>query len=107
MFLPRQKTGRYLELLIVLSSVWIYTLMAFASPSIVRAATFFCIYYVGLFIEASSFTLNTIAAAVLVVFLFDLNNIENIGLQLSYAAVVGIHLFFLFYIKCYLWKIRF
>ena len=94
MLLPRHKIGRYLELLIVLSSVWIYTLMAFASPSIVRAATFFCIYYVGLFIEASSFTLNTIAAAVLVVFLFDLNNIENIGLQLSYAAVVGIHLFF-------------
>ncbi len=93
-WLPRKKICMYVELCIVISSVWIYTLMAFASPSIVRAAVFFCIYYIGRFMGASFFTLNTIAGAVFILLLFDLKNIENIGLQLSYAAVVGIHLFY-------------
>jgi len=93
-WLPRKKLWMAVELFIVLVSVWIYTLMAFASPSIVRAALFFSIYYIGKFIEASSFTLNVIAGGILILLLFDLNNIENIGLQLSYAAVLGIHLFY-------------
>jgi competence protein ComEC len=93
-WLPHKKIFLILELFIIISSVWIYTLMAFASPSIVRAAVFFSIYYIGRFLEVGSFTLNTIAGAVLILLLFDLKNIENIGLQLSYAAVMGIHLFF-------------
>lgn len=90
-WLPKQKVFRYLELVIILSAVWTYTLMAFASPSIIRAAIFFCIHYIGKFFDASYFTLNTIAGAVLVVLLFDVKNLENIGLQLSYGAVLGIH----------------
>ncbi|TRZ82995.1 MAG: ComEC/Rec2 family competence protein [Sediminibacterium sp.] len=93
-WLPRKKLFMVLELFIVLSSVWTYTLMAFASPSIVRAAVFFSIYYLGKFLEASSFTLNVIAGGILILLLFDLKNIENIGLQLSYAAVLGIHLLY-------------
>lgn len=93
-WLPRKKLFTLLELFIVLSSVWTYTLMAFASPSIVRAAVFFSIYYLGKFLEASSFTLNVIAGGILILLLFDVKNIENIGLQLSYAAVLGIHLLY-------------
>jgi len=93
-WLPRKKLFRVLELFIVLGSVWTYTLMAFASPSIVRAAVFFSIYYLGKFLEASSFTLNVIAGGILILLLFDVKNMENIGLQLSYAAVVGIHLLY-------------
>jgi competence protein ComEC len=82
------------ELFIVLASVWTYTLMAFASPSIVRAALFFSIYYIGKFRGASTFTLNVIAGGILIFLLFDIKNLENMGLQLSYAAVLGIHLFY-------------
>jgi competence protein ComEC len=66
--------------------------MAFASPSILRAAVFFSIYYIGKFLGASSYTLNVVAGGVLILLLFDIKNLENIGLQLSYAAVMGIHL---------------
>jgi competence protein ComEC len=93
-WLPRKKILMVVELFIVLGFVWTYTLMAFASPSIVRAALFFSIYYIGKFIGASSFTLNVIAGGILIFLLFDIKNIENIGLQLSYAAVLGIHLFY-------------
>ncbi|NDD15784.1 MAG: ComEC/Rec2 family competence protein [Chitinophagia bacterium] len=93
-WLPRKKILKAVELLLVLGSVWTYTLMAFASPSIVRASVFFSIYYIGKFSEASSFTLNVIAGGILIFLLFDIKNIENMGLQLSYAAVLGIHLFY-------------
>lgn len=92
--LPRRKIFLYIELCILLIVVWIYTCMAFASPSIVRAAVFFSIYKVGKFIGASPVTLNTIAGGVLILLLFDTNQLQNIGLQLSYAAVIGIHLFY-------------
>jgi len=93
-WLPRKKLWMTVELFIVLASVWTYTLMAFASPSIVRAAVFFSIYFIGKFRGASSFTLNVIAGGILIFLLFDIKNLENIGLQLSYAAVLGIHLFY-------------
>ena len=91
-WLPRNKFFTLIELIMVLSCVWTYTLMAFASPSILRAAVFFSIYYIGKFIGASSYTLNVVAGAVLILLLFDIKNLENIGLQLSYAAIMGIHL---------------
>ncbi len=93
-WLPRKKLMMAIELVLVIGSVWTYTLMAFASPSIVRAALFFSIYYIGKFIGASSFTLNVIAGGILIFLLFDIKNLENIGLQLSYAAVLGIHLLY-------------
>ena len=93
-WLPRNKILKAVELIIVLGSVWTYTLMAFASPSIVRASVFFSIYYIGKFSGASSFTLNVMAGGILIFLLFDIKNLENMGLQLSYAAVLGIHLFY-------------
>jgi len=92
--LPRQKIFLWIELLLLLLSVWTYTLIAFGSPSIIRASIFFSIYIIGKFIETPSFMLNTIAGGILILLLFDNNKISNIGLQLSYAAVIGIHLFY-------------
>ena len=91
-WLPRKKIFIIIELVVVLCCVWTYTLMAFASPSILRAAVFFSIYYIGKFLGSSFFTLNMVAGGVLILLLFDIKNLENIGLQLSYAAVMGIHL---------------
>jgi competence protein ComEC len=92
LWLPRNKFFTLIELIMVLSCVWTYTLMAFASPSILRAAVFFSIYYIGKFLGASSYTLNVVAGGILILLLFDIKNLENIGLQLSYAAIMGIHL---------------
>ena len=93
-WMPRRKIYLLLELVMVLAGVWLYTLMAFGSPSIVRASVFFSIYFIGKFLQQSSLTLNTIAGGVLILLLFDVKSIENIGLQLSYGAVLGIHLFY-------------
>ena len=92
--LPRNKFFLPIELLLLLISVWTYTLMAFASPSIVRASIFFSLYTIGRYLGAASFTLNTIAAGLLILLLFNTKGTQHIGLQLSYAAVIGIHLFY-------------
>ena len=92
--LPRQKIFLLIELILLLLSVWTYTLIAFSSPSIIRASLFFSIYIIGKFMGTPSFMLNTIAAGILIVLLFDNDKISNIGLQLSYSAVIGIHLFY-------------
>ncbi|MEY3873606.1 MAG: hypothetical protein RL363_327, partial [Bacteroidota bacterium] len=93
-WLPRKKYFLRLELIIVLLGVWTYALMAFASPSIVRASIFFSIYFIGKYFNQSVFVLNFIAAGVLTILLFDIKHLHHIGLQLSYAAVIGIRLFY-------------
>ena len=92
--LPRQKVFVWVELILLLFSVWTYTLIAFGSPSIIRASLFFSIYIIGKFMGTPSYMLNTIAAGIMIVLLFDNDKISNIGLQLSYSAVIGIHLFY-------------
>ena len=92
--LPRKMFWRLLELVIVLITVWIYTFIAFASPSVVRASIFFSLFFIGTFFNQPKYTLNCIAGGILVIFFFDLHAIYHIGLQLSYAAVIGIHLFY-------------
>jgi competence protein ComEC len=93
-WLPRKKYFLWIELILVLLAVWTYTLMAFASPSIVRASVFFSIYFIGKFFKQSIYVLNTIAAGMLLLLLLDVKDIHNVGLQLSYAAVIGIHFFY-------------
>ena len=92
--LPRKMFWRFIELAIVLITVWIYTFIAFASPSVVRASIFFSLFFVGTFLNQPKYTLNCIAGGILVILFFDIHSIYHIGLQLSYAAVIGIHLFY-------------
>jgi competence protein ComEC len=93
-WLPRKLFFRWLEFFMLLIGIWFYTFVAFASPSIVRATVFFSIYLIGRMFNLHQYTLNSIAAGLLVVVLFDHSSINQIGLQLSYAAVIGIHLFY-------------
>ena len=97
--LPRKLLWRLLELAIVLITVWIYTFIAFASPSVVRASIFFSLFFVGTFLNQPKYTLNCIAGGILVILFFDIHSIYHIGLQLSYAAVIGIHLFYRIFYK--------
>lgn len=92
--LPRNLFWRIIELAIVLITVWIYTFIAFASPSVIRASIFFSLFFVGTFLNQPKYTLNCIAGGILVIIFFDIRSIYHIGLQLSYAAVIGIHLFY-------------
>lgn len=92
--LPSKILWRWIELAIIMIAVWSYTFVAFASPSVVRASIFFSLIFIGRFFQQPKYTLNCIAAGILIIVFFDIHSIQHIGLQLSYAAVLGIHLFY-------------
>lgn len=93
-WLPRNTYVQFIEVVFVLAFIWTYTLVAFASPSIVRASVFFTIYFIGKHAHQQIFFLNLVATGLMTILLFNIRGLGNIGLQLSYAAVLGIHLLY-------------
>lgn len=93
-WLPNKKWARWTKLITLLLIVWSYTLIAHAGPSVVRASLFFSTLLIGRFFYFNLFSLNTISIGILLVMLYNSQIITGIGLQLSYAAVLGIHFFY-------------
>lgn len=93
-WLPFTKWASWLKLIALLILVWTYTCIAEASPSIVRASLFFSTVLIGRFFHLNLSAFNTIGAGILLVFLYNCHILSSIGLQLSYAAVIGIHFFY-------------
>jgi competence protein ComEC len=94
LWLPHKNWARWTKLITLLLIVWSYTLIAHAGPSVVRASLFFSTLLIGRFFYLNLFSLNTISIGILLVLLYNSQIITGIGLQLSYAAVVGIHFFY-------------
>jgi competence protein ComEC len=93
-WLPNQLWAIWTKLITLLLLVWSYTLIAHAGPSVVRASLFFSTLLIGRFFHLNIFSLNTISIGIMLVLLYNSQIITGIGLQLSYAAVVGIHFFY-------------
>jgi competence protein ComEC len=94
LWLPNKNWARWTKLISLLLIVWSYTLIAHAGPSVVRASLFFSTLLIGRFFNLNIFSLNTISIGILLVLLYNSQIMTGIGLQLSYAAVVGIHFFY-------------
>ncbi len=94
LWLPNKNWARCMKLITLLLLVWFYTLIAHAGPSVVRASLFFSTILIGRFFHFNIFSLNTVSIGILLVLLYNSQIITGIGLQLSYAAVVGIHFFY-------------
>jgi competence protein ComEC len=94
LWLPHKNWARWTKLITLLLIVWSYTLIAHAGPSVVRASLFFSTLLIGRFFYLNLFSLNIISIGILLVLLYNSQIITGIGLQLSYAAVVGIHFFY-------------
>jgi competence protein ComEC len=94
LWFPNKKWARWTKLISLLLLVWSYTLIAHAGPSVVRASLFFSTLLIGRFFYFNLFSLNTISIGILLILLYNSQIITGIGLQLSYAAVVGIHFFY-------------
>lgn len=93
-WLPHAMWARWIKFIVLLFLVWTYTCIAHAGPSVVRASIFFSIVLAGRFFQLNLFSFNTISTGILLVLLYNSNVISAIGLQLSYAAVIGIHFFY-------------
>lgn len=91
---PLQVHGvKWLKPLIVLLIIWAFSLLTGASASIVRAAIMFSFVIAGTQLNRSASLLNSLAAAACCMLCYNPQLLWDIGFQLSYAAVLGIHFF--------------
>ncbi|WP_416440461.1 ComEC/Rec2 family competence protein [Phnomibacter sp. MR] len=85
---------RLLRLLLTLGSMWLFTLLTGAAPSITRAAVMFSMVAVGDFWQRGSNAINMLSAAAIALLLYDPFALWNVGFQLSFAAVLSIAIFY-------------
>lgn len=84
-----------MEFIIVLVIIWLFTLLTGAAPSIVRAAIIFCCMSMGKLLKRKYNSLNALSFAALCILFYNPLLIEDIGFQLSFAAVISIICFYI------------
>ena len=108
------KGRRWTEASLLLAGIWLSPLLTGASPSATRAATMFSCFAVGMAIQRNGNVYNTLSASALVLLLIQPQWLQEVGFQLSYAAMLGIvyfqpRIFRLWYIRHrfgrYLWQL--
>jgi len=92
---------KYLPLILAFFALWIYAYAVGFTPSVVRAVTMFSFINFGLMIGRSSSIINTIAASILILLVFNPYYLFDVGFQLSYSAVLSIVLFYPIFKKWY------
>ncbi len=96
--LALQKTGRkkyskWIKLVLIVTSLWGYSVLSGASPSVIRAAAMFTLVLFARNILRETVFINTLASSAFLLLCYDPNWIWDIGFQLSYAAILSLSLF--------------
>lgn len=76
--------------LVILSGLWIFALLAGASPSVVRSAVMFSVIVVGELINRKANILNSLAASAFLLLAYEPYWLWDLGFQLSYLAVLSL-----------------
>ncbi|MFL5773350.1 MAG: ComEC/Rec2 family competence protein [Flavisolibacter sp.] len=84
----------WLRTLVILSGLWVFTLMAGAQASVTRSAVMFTCIALGALSGRKSFTFNTLALSAFVLLCYQPFWLWDVGFQLSYSAVLSILVFY-------------
>lgn len=79
--------------LIILVSLWAFSILVGASASVLRAAVIFSFMITGEWLQRRNNTYNSLAASMFCLLCFNPFYLWDLGFQLSYAAVTGIMVF--------------
>ncbi len=90
----RNEKKKWIQFILVIPVLWIFSLMAGGSASVVRSACMFTFFGVGQLFEKKSNPLNTLGAAAFVLLAYQPNWILDTGFQLSFAAVASIMVYY-------------
>jgi competence protein ComEC len=88
-----RNSGQWIKFVLIVISLWGYSLLSGASPSVIRAATMFTLILFARNILRETVIYNTLAASAFLLVCFDPYWIWDTGFQLSYAAVLSLCLF--------------
>jgi ComEC/Rec2-related protein len=113
--LKRKKISKWLNPVIIISGLWLFSLLAGGQPSVLRSALMFsCIVLAGSLSRKTSIY-NTLAFSAFVLLCINPYWLWDVGFQLSYVAVLSIMIFMkpiynLFFIKNkildFIWKLN-
>lgn len=92
--LKRLKSALFIRLVVILSGLWIFTLMAGGQPSVLRSAVMFSVIAVAEPITRRTSIYNTLALSAFVLLCINPFWLWDAGFLLSYSAVLSIMLFF-------------
>ena len=89
-FLDKYKRGKIFKAILIILSIWFYSLITGLSPCVLRAAAMFSIIVVAKYLNRNSNIYNTLLLSALILIIIDPNIVTNLGFLLSYLAVLGI-----------------
>jgi len=92
--LPANKANRIIEAIVVITVLWLFSLLAGAAPSITRAAVMFTVVALGKVIDRKAGTYNTLAASAFILLVYNPFYLWDAGFMLSYSAVLSIVAFY-------------
>lgn len=89
-----RKRLRWLRAGMIISGLWIFSLLAGAQPSVLRSAVMFSAIAVAVALERKTSTYNTMALSAFLLLCYQPFWLWDLGFQLSYSAVLSILIFF-------------
>ena len=113
--LKRKKISKWLNPIIIISGLWIFSLLAGGQPSVLRSAVMFSCIVLAASLSRKTSIYNTLAFSAFILLCIDPYWLWDVGFQLSYVAVLSIVIFMkpiynLFFIKNkildFIWKLN-
>ena len=113
--LKARKKVKWLRPVLIISGLWLFSLLAGAQPSILRSALMFTCIVLGESLTKKTSIYNTMAVSAFILLCINPYWLWDVGFQLSYAAVLSIIIFMRpiynwFYIKNktldFIWKLN-
>ncbi len=93
-FLKKYKYGVFIYVGVLLFSLWLFAVFSGLSTSVVRSVTMFSFMSLTYLKSGKRLLLEAIVSSLFVLLLIHPNYLYQVGFQLSYAAVIGIVIFY-------------
>lgn len=91
--LQKNKRTRWLQPVLIITGLWLFTLLAGIQPSLLRSALMFTCIVLGESLSKKTSIYNTMAVSAFVLLCINPFWLWDVGFQLSYAAVLSIIIF--------------
>lgn len=113
--LKRRRTFKWLSPVLIITGLWLFSLLAGAQPSVLRSALMFTCIVLGEGFGRKTSIFNTMALSAFILLCINPYTLWDVGFQLSYAAVASIIIFMRpvynwFYVKNkildFIWKLN-
>ena len=93
LFFLKNRRMRFLRLFLVISGIWLYTMLCGLSAPVLRSALMFTFIALSELLKRQSHPLNTLSAAALFLLAINPFQLMDISFQLTFLAMAGIFIF--------------